>query len=217
MANDRWLTFDCFGTLIDWKSGFSAILSPFAGDRIDSLVDAYHKIEFVLELENPNRRYHEVLTTGITRAAKAIELPMLEPDSLARRWGELPLFPDVPHGLAAMREAGWKIAMLTNCDDDMFAQTLSNNPQINPDLVVTAQMVSCYKPSLGHFARFERETGVDRQNWVHVANSWFHDIEPARRYGVSRRVWINRDRTGEDPAMATVELPDIASLPSVEL
>ena len=79
-------------------------------------------------------------------------------------------------------------------------------------MVVTAQQVGSYKPALGHFIRFEQQTGVARGNWVHVANSWFHDIEPARRYGVTR-IWMDRDRTGDDPTAASHVIARVADLP----
>jgi 2-haloacid dehalogenase len=101
--------------------------------------------------------------------------------------------------------------MLTNCDNDLFARTLESFP-VRPDLVVTAERVGSYKPALGHFLQFERETGVARDNWVHTACSWIHDIAPARELGL-KRIWIDRDRTGHDPAAATRVLPDLTQLP----
>ena len=101
--------------------------------------------------------------------------------------------------------------MLTNCDNDLFAKTLAKFP-LKPDLVVTAEMVGSYKPELGHFKRFQQESGVERNNWIHAACSWFHDIAPARRMGV-KRIWVDRDKTGHDPAAATRVLPDVTGLP----
>jgi 2-haloacid dehalogenase len=218
MAQDRWMTFDCFGTLIDWTSGFRTILKPLAGDRADALMAEYHRAERTLEAGTPHRRYREVLTLGMRQSAEAIglDLAAADADSLVRRWGELPLYPDVPAAFAALRDAGWKIAMLTNCDDDLFAMTAARNPTLAPDLVVTAEQVGSYKPAFGHFARFEERTGVKRQDWVHAACSWHHDIEPARRYGIAR-VWVDRDRTGEDPAAATHVVPDVAGLAGLGL
>lgn len=212
------MTFDCFGTLIDWTSGFRVILKPLAGDRTDALIAAYHGAERALEAEKPHRRYRDVLTAGMRQAAQAIGLDLAasDADSLVRRWGDLPLYPDVPAAVAALRDAGWKIAMLTNCDDDLFAATASRNAPLAPDLVITAEQVGSYKPAFGHFARFEERTGVKRQNWVHAANSWHHDIEPARRYGIAR-VWVNRDQTGEDPQAASHVVPDVAALPGLRL
>ncbi len=216
MATDRWISFDCFGTLIDWHGGFRALLAPLAGGRTGELLDAYHRFERALEAERPHRLYREVLTIGLERAAGEIgvALPPAEADVLARRWAELPLFDDVPRALSGLRDRGFKIGILTNCDDDLFARTLERFPSPKPDLVVTAQQAGSYKPDLGHFLEFERRTGVARRDWVHAACSWFHDIEPARRMGVAR-VWVDRDRTGDDPNAASRVLPDLADLPEV--
>jgi len=213
MTTDRWVTFDCFGTLIDWHGGYRAILAPLAGARTDALITAYHGFERQLEAERPHRLYRDVLTTGLDRAARQLGLPLpaAEADVLARRWGAQPLYADVPGTLAALRAAGFRIGILTNCDDDLFAQTRERFLPHPPDLVITAQQVGGYKPGLGHFLRFEQASGVARGNWVHAACSWFHDIEPARRLGIAR-VWVDRDRTGDDPAAASRVLPDLAGL-----
>ena len=213
MADDRWVSFDCFGTLADWNGGFRRALAPLAGARTDELVAAYHEFERRIEIERPHRLYKDVLATALALAARKIglALPVGQADVLVRNWGELDFFPDVKAALTALRQAGWKLAMLTNCDNDLFAETLAKFP-LAPDRVVTAEMVGSYKPELGHFTRFEQETGVQRENWIHAACSWFHDIAPARQLGI-RRIWIDRDRTGHDPAAATRVLPDLVGLP----
>jgi 2-haloacid dehalogenase len=216
MASDRWITFDCFGTLIDWHSGYRTILAPIAGERTDELIKAYHGFERALETERPHRLYREVLTLGLAQAAQQIGLPLppTEADVLVRKWGEQRLFDDVPQALARLRAGGFKIGILTNCDDDLFARTVERFPRPHPDLVVTAQQVGSYKPEPGHFRQFEHRSGVARCNWVHAACSWFHDIEPARRIGIAR-VWVDRDRTGDDPAAASRVLPDVSELAEV--
>jgi len=216
MTTDRWITFDCFGTLIDWHAGYRAILAPIAGQRTDALTAAYHGVERTLEAERPHRLYREVLTTGLAQAARQIglALPPAEADVVARKWGELPWYDDVSRTLSELRAGGFKIGILTNCDDDLFARTLERSPAPHPDLVVTAQQVGSYKPDLGHFRQFERQTGVAHRNWVHAACSWFHDIEPARRMGIAR-IWVDRDRTGDDPAAASHVLANLQGLAAV--
>lgn len=213
---ERWITFDCFGTLADWHGGYRALLTPIVGARTDDLIKAYHGIERALEAERPHRLYREVLTVGLERAARQIgvALPPEEADVIARRWGELPFYGDVPRALAQLRERGFKIGVLTNCDDDLFARTLEQFPQPHPDLVVTAQQVGSYKPVLGHFRTFEQRSGVAHRNWVHAACSWFHDIAPARDLGIAR-VWVDRDHTGDDPAAASRVLPGLSDLAEV--
>jgi 2-haloacid dehalogenase len=121
------------------------------------------------------------------------------------------VFGDTEEALRRLRSDGWSLAVLTNCDDDLFARTAQRFE--DPfDRVITAQMVRSYKPALGHFKTF-RETIGDAV-WVHAACSWFHDIVPARTMGVPR-VWIDRDRTGDEPAIATAVLPDLIELPAI--
>jgi 2-haloacid dehalogenase len=213
MADDRWVTFDCFGTLVDWRGGWRRALSPIAGARIDALIEAYHVAEGEVEVERPHRLYKEVLRTGLQRGAErlGIALTDTQADVLSREWGSMRCFDDVGPALGALRAAGWKLAMLTNCDVDLFARTLETFPQ-RPDLVVTAEEVGSYKPALGHFEHFERQTGVARANWIHAACSWIHDIVPARSLGL-KRIWIDRDRSGHDPAAATRVLPNVVELP----
>jgi len=215
MSGDRWVTFDCFGTLIDWLTGFRAILAPVAGAKTDELISVYHAFERELEVEKPHLLYRDVLTTGVSRATAKIgvDLAADNADLLARHWGEQPLYADTLAGLAQLRCAGWKIGVLTNCDDDLFAETLARHPKLAPDMVVTAQQVGSYKPALGHFLRFEQQSGVACENWVHAAVSWFHDIEPAHRLGISR-IWVDRDRTGHDPAIASRVVANMAELPA---
>jgi 2-haloacid dehalogenase len=202
----RWVTFDCFGTLVDWNTGFRAILEPVAGDRTSELIDVYHRLERLLEAETPHRLYRDVLMTGLLRAADEIGLPFTEKQAkaLPDKWGTLPVFSDVEPMLAGLRAEGYRLGVLTNCDDDLFART--QQAFILPfDEVVTAERVRDYKPSISHFRYFARTTGVRRDDWVHVARSWYHDIAPARDLEVLR-VWVDRENTGEDAAAASIRV-----------
>jgi 2-haloacid dehalogenase len=202
----RWVTFDCFGTLVDWHSGFAAILRPIAGNRTGELLRAYHEFESQIEAERPHRLYADVLTTALLMAAQKTGMSLSESQarSLPQAWGSLPVFPDVEAALAALRQAGCKLGVLTNCDEALFDQTKLSFRETF-DAVVTAERVQDYKPSLSHFRFFSRISGVDHADWVHVACSWFHDIAPAREFGI-RRIWLDRDGTGEDAKAATVRL-----------
>ncbi len=203
---DRWITFDCFGTLVDWNSGFDAILRPIAGDRTPALIDAYHRAERLLEAEAPHRLYRDVLTTGIIAAAADVGVRISENDAgaLPGQWGTLPVFPDVEPMLAGLRADGYRLGVLTNCDEDLFAMT-QKSFLLPFDRVVTAERVCDYKPSISHFRFFARTTGATRENWVHVARSWHHDINPARSLDLPR-VWVDRENTGEDASAASVRV-----------
>lgn len=208
----RWVTFDCFGTLVDWHAGFTAALRPIAGDRVDELLARYHVHERLLEAVRPHQLYKDVLETGVSRAATDLGLNVSDEQAraLPSAWDALPVFPDVEAALAGLRAERYHLAVLTNCDLELFART--ERAFRKPfDLVVTAEEVKDYKPSHGHFRRFFRVSGVEMSNWVHVACSWFHDIDPARDFGLTR-IWIDRDRTGQDAAGASAYLPDATAL-----
>ena len=209
-----WVTFDCFGTLVDWHSGFSALLRPIAGSKTTDLLRAYHQLEPGVQAERPFRLYRKVLSETLLLAARDIglELTKSQTASIAGHWGSLPVFADVEESLAGLRLAGCEIAVLTNCDDDLFKQT-ERRFREPFDLVVTAERVRDYKPAHNHFRFFERTTGVSRSDWVHVACSWFHDIAPARDLGI-KRIWLDRDRTGDDPAAASLRLLSPTDLPA---
>jgi 2-haloacid dehalogenase len=209
---NRWVTFDCFGTLVDWHSGFTAVLKDVAGARLPALLEAYHIHERAVEAERPHGPYRDVLETALRRAARDLRIPITDEQATAlpRNWGRLPVFPDVESELAALRAAGFRLAVLTNCDNDLFAETQKGFAQPF-DLVVTAEDAKDYKPALTHFRRFFRLSGVELGHWVHVACSFFHDIGPSKEMGI-RRIWVDRDGTGEDPAAASVRLSDARGL-----
>ena len=205
-ARMRWITFDCFGTLVNWQAGFANAIRPFAGERTEDVLSAYHAHEAVVEREKPHRSYKEVLVAALARAAKESDLTLSVEAvrALPEAWATMRVFDDVEPMLAELRQRGWRLAVLTNCDEDLFAMT---HMQFRApfDLVLTAERIRGYKPAPWHFLAFERLTRVDRRDWVHVANSWYHDIAPARALGI-QHVWLDRDLTGESgvPALAHV-------------
>ena len=203
----RWVTFDCFGTLVDWQTGFRTILQSVVGDRVDEVVTAYHKAEPEVELEYPSAPYKTILRESLARSG------VENSDVLSERWGELPVFADTEPSLTALRAAGWKLGILTNCDNDLFALTRERLP-VPIDEVVTAEEVGNYKPDLAHFIEFEKRTGVDRADWVHAAVSYTHDMVPARALGL-RRIWIDREQTGQDPSTVSARVANLAELVTV--
>jgi 2-haloacid dehalogenase len=202
------VTFDCYGTLVDWQGGFTAFLATFMGDRAHDVVRAYHRFERVVEREAPHKAYKDVVATALVRAAGECGVPLAARDAeaLTRRWGAMRLFADVEGLLAELRRRGFRLAVLTNCDDDLFEAT--HRSFAAPfDLFVTAERVRGYKPAPWHFRAFELLTRATRDRWVHVACSWYHDVAPARAFGVPC-VWLDRERTGEDPDAAVVRVDD---------
>lgn len=209
---ERWVTFDCYGTLVNWKAGLAEIVRPLAGERTPALVDALAYLEPPVAARQPHLSYRQVLSETLLLAAaqELIPVPDGQENLLADAWDRLPIFPDVPEALAGLRSAGWRLAVLTNCDDDLFAHSarILGAPL---DEVVTAEQVRSYKPQLAHFREFARRTGAGPENWVHVGNSWMADMVAAARLGLPR-VWVDRDRSGHDPSLATIALPDVKDL-----
>jgi FMN phosphatase YigB (HAD superfamily) len=123
----------------------------------------------------------------------------------------MPIFPDVAEALSTLTSLGWRLAILTNCDEDLFAETSARLP-VPFDVVVTAERVRSYKPDLGHFRTFAELTGATPANWIHVANSWVHDILPAARMGL-RSVWVDRDHTGHPAKFAERRVTTMRRLP----
>jgi 2-haloacid dehalogenase len=208
----RWVTFDCYGTLADWRGGMAAALRPLAGDATERVMDAYYDAELEVQREHPRMRYREILAEGLRRAAQreGVVLPEGGEHALSERWAEMPIFDDVGPALSELRDAGWRLAILTNCDDELIAATVARMP-VEFDLLVTAEQVGSYKPAHGHWHRFIELTEGRRDGWVHAANSWVIDIKPASELRIPR-VWVDRDRSGHDAAIADVVLPDLRGL-----
>jgi 2-haloacid dehalogenase len=205
-ARTRWITFDCFGTLVDWQAGFAAALRPLVGPRAEEVLRNYHAHERIVERETLHRPYKEVLVTALVRAANECGIPLSfsAARQLPAAWASMRPFDDVEPMLAELRVKGWRLAVLTNCDEDLFAIT-HRMFKMPFDFSLTAERVRGYKPAPWHFRAFERLTRVDRLDWVHVANSWYHDIAPAEALGI-QSVWFDRDRTGERGAQASAHV-----------
>jgi len=203
VAEDRWATFDCYGTLIDWNGGIRGELARvFGEDRADELLARYHELEPQLEADG-TRSYREVLT----EAMRELGAPAGEEDELARSLPSWTPFPEVPAALKQARGRGWKLAILSNTDRDFIEASMAHLG-VPFELSIVASEIGSYKPALGHWRAFERETG--RLPDVHVAASLFHDIAPANELGL-RSIWNNR--LGEQPGpQPTRELPDLNRL-----
>jgi 2-haloacid dehalogenase len=194
----RWATFDCYGTLVDWQGGMRAVIQSIAGDRTDAVLATYYEIEPEVQRER-FRPYRDVLAIGLERAAAShgVTVDESQRDLLAATLPFWPVFEDTRPALRALRQRGWKLAILSNIDRDLIERTL---PALGAevDLVVTAEDVKSYKPALGHFTAFQRRSGVAPRRWVHVACSLFHDVQPAAELGVPS-VWIDREGHPPDP------------------
>ena len=212
MSANRWVTFDCFGTLVDWQAWFVAALAPFAGARVLALHRAYLAHERLAEHEQPLRPYKDVVVTALTRAAGELGIPLSSSDAgaLPRAWASMRLFDDVEAMLTELRLKGWRLAVLTNCDDDLFEITHAAF-RAPFDLFVTSERVRAFKPERWHFRAFQLMTGVARQNWVHVGTSWYHDIAPAGELGLNH-VWVDRAGTGDGVGFSSVRVRSMAEI-----
>jgi len=210
---DRWLTFDCFGTLIDWRHGIRTTGELLFPGRGQDFLDTYIALEAEVEREGSFKRYRAVLTETTRRAAKRLEVE-LKPDDATALVSTIPYWPpfaDVGPALGELRKQGWKFALLTNCDRDIIALTQRRLPA-NFDAVVTAEDVSAYKPSPAHFRLFQSTFASSADSWIHVAQSYFHDIKPTHELGITR-IWVNRQGERDDPSLADAVIRGLAELP----
>lgn len=210
---DRWLTFDCFGTLIDWRHGIRTTGELLFPGRGAEFLDAYISVEAEVETEGSFRRYRAVMTETVRRVAQRLSLD-LKPDDATALVSTIPYWPtfaDVGPALGALRREGWKFALLTNCDRDIIALTQRRLPA-SFDAVVTAEDVAAYKPSHAHFLLFKSTFGASAGAWIHVAQSYYHDIRPANELGI-RRIWVNRQGEPDDPSLADAVVRNLAELP----
>jgi 2-haloacid dehalogenase len=207
---DRWATFDCYGTLIDWNGGIGGVLERLFGtEHVPRLLHGYHELERAYERERPQASYREVLTVALARLSEREALPLAagEQDALARSLPAWEPFPDVPAALEDARTRGWKLAILSNTDRDYIDASLERIG-VPFELAIVASEIGSYKPAQAHWLAFEEQTG--RLPDVHVAASHFHDVVPATQLGL-KTIWVNREGEELEPE-PTRELPNLSAL-----
>jgi 2-haloacid dehalogenase len=212
---DRWATFDCYGTLIDWNGGIGAELDRLFGPGArQRLLARYHEIEPRVQAEDQEHTYRTVLTMTLERLADAEQLPLpeREQDALARSLSSWTPFPEVPAALEQARGRGWRTAILSNTDRDLIA---ASKAQIGVpfDETIVASEIGSYKPGHRHWSEFFARTHADRARHVHVAASLFHDVAPANELGL-KSVWVNRLGEAANP-VPTREVADLSGLADV--
>ena len=219
------LTFDCYGTLIDWETGIAAAVRPVLrahGLAVsdDRLLELYAEIEAAAEA-GPYRAYAEVLAAAMRGLGQRLGFAPTPAEvvHLANSAGAWPAFPDTPAALAALRRR-FKLAIISNVDDVLFAAT-ARRLGVDFDWVVTAQQARSYKPSTAIFRVALDRIGLPTERLVHVAQSLFHDHVPAKQLGLDT-VWVNRRRgrpgfgaTPPAAAQPDLEVPDLATLADV--
>jgi 2-haloacid dehalogenase len=209
---DRWATLDCYGTLVDWRSGIRTELARlFGDDRSAAYLERYYALEPGAQASGA-LSYREVLAQTLAAVAREAgeSVPPGEEDALAQSLPAWPVFPDVRESLTAVRGRGWKLGILSNTDRDLIDASI-DAMGVPFERVVVASEIGSYKPAHRHWEVFAAATGASPANHVHVAQSLFHDIAPARELGIPS-IWINRggEQPGPEP---TRTLSDLARLP----
>jgi 2-haloacid dehalogenase len=210
--SDRWATFDCYGTLIDWRAGIRSTLARLWPDSdADALLTLYHQLEPAVQAGR-GITYRSVMAEALVEVASIanLEVPPDQGDALGASLAGWPAFPEVAATLAGLRALRWRLAILSNTDGDLLAASLATIG-VPVDLRIVASEIGSYKPGPRHWEAFFEVSGAEREHHVHVAASLFHDVEPCSRLGL-RCVWINRLGESSDLPRAA-ELTDLAALP----
>ena len=191
--DERWATFDCYGTLVDWNAGLRDALGS------EELLARYHELEPQVQAEDPSRSYRDVLRETARRVGAAAD-----PAATLPGW---PVFPEAREALEEARGRGWRLAILSNSDRDLLDASMAAIG-VPFDLSIVASEIGSYKPAEGHWRAFEERAG--RLPDAHVAQSHFHDVVPATALGIPT-VWVNRLGEHAEPR-PTVELPSLTGL-----
>jgi 2-haloacid dehalogenase len=215
------VTFDCYGTLIDWESGLTEAFRPVFRTRgatfdAEAVLERFAVHEAAAEAGS-YRRYRDVLAAALRGVSTdfGIDPTADEIETFAGSVGDWPAFPDTAQALSRL-SGRFRLGIITNCDDDLFD---ASRPRLGVpfDWVITAQQVGAYKPDERNFETAFERIGLARERILHVAQSLYHDHGPAQRLGMTS-VWIDRraDRAGSGatpPSEATPDatFPDMAS------
>jgi 2-haloacid dehalogenase len=191
----RLITFDCYGTLIDWESGMLAALRPlFSADGRNvpdvQLLELYGEVEAELE-SGPYLPYRQVLSEGVQEMGRrlSVAISATQGAAFAQSLTQWKPFVDTVAALQSLAQE-FRLGIISNVDDDLFAETRKKLP-VEFDFVVTAQQVKSYKPTERNFQEALRRGGVKKDEILHAGQSLYHDIAPANTLGI-RNVWVNR-------------------------
>jgi len=190
------ISFDCYGTLIDWELGMKNALRELAEKKdisidIEKVPGKYIKIELEVEKER-YRKYSEILTISLKRFLKEVELKPEEEKIFVNTLPKWPPFPETREVLRELKNRGYKLAILSNIDEDMIKKSI-DLIGIEFDGVITAEQTRSYKPSHKHWERMLEIFKIPKEKILHVAASYVHDIIPAHELGI-KTAWINRNK-----------------------
>ena len=221
----QWLSFDCYGTLVDWEKGISdAVAQIFARYRVrksrEEILALFASAEPRVQSSGEFLDYRRVLRDVMQIMAweASIRLNAAEAEALPDSLPQWPIFPEVPDALKQL-QSRYKLAIISNVDDDLFRKS-EEALGINFDSVVTSQQVRVYKPDLAGFNLAQERMAVEKEYWLHVGESLYHDIGPANRLGIDS-VWVSRpDRGGgtrPTDAVPSLVVPDLTALEAMVL
>ena len=216
----QWLSFDCYGTLVDWETGISdAVAEALASHGVSKsqteILQLFADAEPRVQSSPSYLEYHRVLREVMALIGSGLGLQLTDSElgCLADTLPNWPVFPDAADALNAMQRR-YRLAIISNVDDDLFART-ADAMGINFDAVITSQQARSYKPNLRNFDLAAERMAVEKADWLHIAESLHHDIGPANRLGIAS-VWVSRaDRGGgtrQTDAVPDVTVPDLATL-----
>ncbi|MFQ5694247.1 MAG: haloacid dehalogenase type II [Nitrospinota bacterium] len=195
-----WLTFDCYGTLIDWEEGIRTSLEGLCREKTPgvepaTLPERYIEVELAVESEG-YRPYREVLRAGVRRLFGAMNVALTEEEAsvLVRTLPGWPPFPEVRETLLRLGER-YRLAILSNIDEDLIAQSV-RRMGVRFDAVITAERVRSYKPAPAHWMEMLEACGTSVDRTLHVAASLEHDVRPAKGLGFDC-VWVDRHGGGD--------------------
>ena len=219
----EWISFDCYGTLVDWETGISMavseVLEAHGLSRTKAeVLSLFAEVEPRVQSSGSFKEYRQVLreVMALVGAELSLRLTDSELGCLADTLPGWPVFPEVPAALEAL-QSRYKLAIISNVDDELFAGT-AEMLGVRFDAVTTSQQVGSYKPDLRNFNAASSRMAVSKHTWLHVAESLYHDVGPANRLGIAS-VWVNRaDRGGGTritdaaPDLVVSDLSELARL-----
>ena len=196
----EWVSFDCYGTLVDWETGISSAVSNSLesyGIRKTGaeILELFADVEPVVQSSGEFKEYRVVLREVMTLIGDRLGIRVAEADvdCLSNSLPHWPVFPDAAPALRALQQR-YRLAIISNVDDDLFAGS-ARALGVAFDAVITSQQAKAYKPNSRSFELAETVMDVDKARWLHVGESLYHDVEPANRLGIPS-VWVNRPGRG---------------------
>ncbi len=217
----EWLSFDCYGTLVDWETGISGTADEVLashGVRMsrEEILALFAEVEpRVQQGTGGFLKYRDVLRQVMELMGRELRVDFRESElgRLADTLPDWPVFRDTVGALRVLKER-YRLAVISNVDDDLFVKT-AEGLGVEFDVVVTAEQAGSYKPDLRNFDVALERMRVGKERWLHVAESLYHDIGPANRLGIAS-VWVNRDDRGGGTrwteAVADLVVPDLGAL-----